>query len=178
MLIGLNLGGLASHPARSLLLELGRQLNGRNNGHLQLTESWLTKRGWARNTPARARNELIERGLIVLTRQGGKNIGPSFFAVTWLTIDNFIGLDIGRANYHRGAWALMDKMPMPSRSTATPPPARSRMEVVDTGSGNTTYPPSAGVAGTVNLVDFAPSRGVEAACTAPRPGVNLPHALG
>ncbi len=129
----------ASHTAKALLLELGRQLNGRNNGRLQLTESWLTKRGWARNTPARARAELIQRGLIFQTKQGGKNIGPSLFAVTWLTIDNFVGLDIGPSQYHPGTWAMMDTLTMKSSmpTNHTKPPPRN---------GNNTYSPNGGAA--------------------------------
>jgi len=36
----------ASHTARSLLCELLRQHNARNNGHLHLASTWLKKRGW------------------------------------------------------------------------------------------------------------------------------------
>jgi hypothetical protein len=102
----------ASHVARALLLEAGRQLNGSNNGHLQLTVGWLRKREWpSAGTIQRAKEELVERGLLVQTRQGGKNAGASWFAVTWLDITNFVGLDIRPQDYHRGAWQFMDKLP-------------------------------------------------------------------
>ena len=103
----------AGHPARSLLYELIRQLSGRNNGHLQLTSPWLKKRGWnSADVVQRAKGELLERGLIVLTRQGGMNSGPCLYGVTWLQISNFVGLDLSPQRYHPGQWRLMDKSPL------------------------------------------------------------------
>src|ERR1700722_11212441 len=62
----------ASHRAKSMLFELVRQHNGRNNGHLQLAMSWLRGRGWSSTDQAqKAKEELIERELIVKTRLGG-----------------------------------------------------------------------------------------------------------
>jgi hypothetical protein len=95
----------ASHPARSLLLELARQINGRNNGHLQLTSSWLRKRGWRSvDVIDRAKKELINRGLVVRTRAGGLNSGPDQWAVTWLHISNYVGLDLRAPEFRRSAW--------------------------------------------------------------------------
>jgi len=103
----------ASHPARSLLCELLRQHNGGNNGHLHLASSWLKKRGWTSNdVQHRAKIELIERGLIIQTRQGGLNAGPNRYAVTWLSISNFVGLDIQPKDYHPGKWRFMDSSPV------------------------------------------------------------------
>ena len=120
----------AGHPARSLLYELIRQLSGRNNGHLQLAAGWLKKRGWySADVVQRAKGELLERGLIVLTRQGGLNFGPCLYAVTWLHISNFVGLDLSPQTYHPGQWGFLDKLPViekrglssASRSGAVPP---------------------------------------------------------
>lgn len=36
----------ASYSAKVLLFELMRQHSGKNNGHLQLSFSWLQGRGW------------------------------------------------------------------------------------------------------------------------------------
>lgn len=110
-----------SHPGKTLLFELMRQHNGSNNGHLQLSHSWLEKRGWnSRDVVQRAKAELIERGLIVLTRKGGRNLGADLFAVSWLKITNFFGLDIQAKDYHLGAWALMDKLPMGEIAKSVP----------------------------------------------------------
>lgn len=123
----------ASHAARSLLYELIRQLNGHNNGHLQLASKWLKKRGWtSADVVQRAKNELLERGLIILTRQGGLNLGPNYYGVTWLNISNFVSLDLARRSYCPGHWRQMDNLrplakcrpssvsrsrPVPSRGT-------------------------------------------------------------
>jgi hypothetical protein len=48
--------------------------------------------------------------LIVKTRWGGLNAGADLFALTWLDISNFAGLDIVSRNYHKGAWTFMDKL--------------------------------------------------------------------
>lgn len=135
----------AGHTARSLLYELMRQLSGRNNGHLQLSSGWLRKRGWhSADVVQRAKGELLERGLIVLTRQGGLNCGPSLYAVTWLHISNFVGLDVLPQTYHPGQWALLDKLPFapkrePSsgaRSETVPPHGTVAMPTVPADGAN------------------------------------------
>ena len=96
-----------SPPARALLMELCRQHNGRNNGHLHLSRSWIESRGW--NRPATVRklkDELISMRLIVQTRHGGLNNGSHWFALTWLTISNFADLDVTSSDYHPGAYLL------------------------------------------------------------------------
>lgn len=101
----------AGHPARSLLFDLLRQHNGRNNGHIQMAAPWMKKRGWTSNDVLhRAKLELTERGLIIQTRQGGLNAGANLYAVTWLPISNFIGLDIQPKQFHPGAWRFMDTL--------------------------------------------------------------------
>jgi hypothetical protein len=88
--------------ARVLLLDVGRQYNGHNNGHLHITYRWLRMRGWSSNDSIqRAKNELLDKGLIQQTRQGGMNMGPSLFALTWLSIENFQGLDVSFETYQR-----------------------------------------------------------------------------
>ncbi len=73
---------------------------------------WMKKRGWTSNDVLhRAKLELVERGLIIQTRQGGLNAGANLYAVTWLVITNFVGLDIQSKHYHPGAWRLMDALP-------------------------------------------------------------------
>jgi hypothetical protein len=113
----------ASYPAKALLFDLMRQHSGTNNGHLHLSFSWLESRGWkSRDVIQRAKAELIERGLLIQTRQGGLNIGPSRFAFTWVHVSNFVGLDIQGKGYHPGAWAFMDKLPMSQKNAIAVPP--------------------------------------------------------
>lgn len=93
----------ASHTARNLLIEVVRQHNGQNNGHLQLAISWLKKRGWtSTDVIHRAKLELVERGLILKTRFGGLNNGPDLWALNWLAISNPTGLDVRHVDR---AWA-------------------------------------------------------------------------
>ena len=56
----------ASHPAKALLLEIVRQLNGRNNGRLQLSDKWLKVRGWtSKDVTFSAKRVLLERKLLL-----------------------------------------------------------------------------------------------------------------
>jgi hypothetical protein len=101
----------SSYTAKALLFEVIRQHSGGNNGHLQLYTKWLYKRCWkSAGTIQKAKEELIERGLIVKTRSGGLNFGADRFALTWLDISNFVGLDIRPREYHKGAWTFMDNL--------------------------------------------------------------------
>jgi hypothetical protein len=96
----------ASYRAKALLFDLIRQLNGTNNGHLQLSTSWLKKeRGWmSADLAQKAKQELIDRRLVVKTRFGGLNNGPDLWAVTWLIVSNCAGLDLRADQLIPGAW--------------------------------------------------------------------------
>lgn len=111
----------ASDKAKSLLFALMRQHNGKNNGRLHLANGWLAKQGWrSKSSNIIARNELIERGLIIQTRAGGLNMGANLFALTWFDISNYIGLDINSRAYRKGAYTLCDLAPTRRRK----PPSR------------------------------------------------------
>lgn len=102
----------ARPTAKALLVELIRQHNRKNNGHFQLARHYMKTRGWSSpDVIRRAVEDLIERGLVIRTRQGGLNTGPSRYAVTWLRISNFAELDIQPKEYWPGGWALMNKAP-------------------------------------------------------------------
>ncbi|MFV1873967.1 MAG: hypothetical protein ACMZ64_11660 [Oleiphilus sp.] len=92
----------SSPKATKLLIDLYGQYNGSNNGDLILTKDFLKTRGWNSVSQIyKARDELLERGLIVVARQGGRN-RCSLYAVTWKNIDECKGkLDINStvANY-------------------------------------------------------------------------------
>ena len=105
----------ATDMARSLLFPLIRQHNGLNNGHLHLAPKWLKKQGYTSSTIYKSKDELVERGLIAQTKWGGLGIGASLFALTWLPISNFVGLDIVADGYHRGAWARCELAPTKRR---------------------------------------------------------------
>ena len=117
----------ASHPAKALLYELLRQHTGANNGHLQLATSWLKTRGWTSAAVIqRAKVELASRNLLVRTRLGGLNAGPDLWALPWLPISDYAGLDMRQGEYLPGAWHRFvapekQKTHSVSRNSAVPP---------------------------------------------------------
>ena len=84
-----------SFKARALLLDLGAQFRGHNNGDLAAPWSWMRLRGWkSKDTMRRALLELLAAGFIEQTRQGGLHCA-TLYAVTWLAIDECGGkLDV------------------------------------------------------------------------------------
>lgn len=115
----------ASDKAKALLFALMRQHNGINNGHLHLAKKWLYDHGWTcHENNSKARNELIERGLIVKTKWGGLNMGPDLFALTWYDITNYVDLDITSKGYSRGAYMLCNLGPTGRRK----PPIKNSVE--------------------------------------------------
>jgi len=97
----------ASYTAKALLFELMRQLNGSNNGHVQLAIAYLKERGWLSvDVIQKAKAELIERLLIMKTRFGGLNAGPDMWAVTWLVVSDRSGLDRRPEQMTPGAWHM------------------------------------------------------------------------
>ncbi len=83
------------HTAKSLLVDIGRQFKGHNNGDLCVTLKVLEPRGWtSSDTMRRALKALIDADLVMQTRQGGRNL-CSLYAFTWLPINECGGkLDI------------------------------------------------------------------------------------
>ncbi len=119
----------ASDKAKALLFALMRQHNGCNNGHFQLTKTWLYRQGWKCNEiNIKARRELIERGLVIQTKFGGLNMGADLFALTWYQITNFEGLDITAKGYHKGLYMLCD---LPPTSRRKPPVRKQKMQFND-----------------------------------------------
>lgn len=80
-----------STTSKALLFELLGQYRGFNNGDLCCAWGLLRNRGWkSRATIERAGNELLEKGWIVLTRQGGRN-RPNLYALTFFSVDECKG---------------------------------------------------------------------------------------
>ena len=79
-----------------LLIDIALQYNGYNNGDLCATLSVMKKRGWNSNQQlTKATKELLEKNLIVLTKQGGLHMGPNLCAISWQPIDECRGkLDV------------------------------------------------------------------------------------
>ena len=94
-----------SAPAVKLMLDLYGQYRGTNNGDFAMAWSMMSKRGWrSKDTLYRARDDLIDNGFIVQTRQGGKH-QCSLYAITWQPIDDCSGkLDCSPTNVAPGYW--------------------------------------------------------------------------
>jgi len=91
--------GLSGSAVR-LLVALGGQYNGYNNGDLCASMSLMGKRGWNSNSQlSSAIAELVEKNWVIKSRQGGFREGPNLYAITWQPIDNCNGkLDIRPTN--------------------------------------------------------------------------------
>jgi len=83
--------------ATKLLIDLGAQYTGYNNGDLSITRSMMVDRGWTSNDQLmKAKTELLDRNLIIETKVGGLRMGPSLYAFTWQPIQECGGkLDVG-----------------------------------------------------------------------------------
>ena len=69
-----------------LLSLIAARYNGYNNGDLAITYNEMQARwGWRRAAVSRSLFELIEHGLIVRTRAGGRNL-CSLYALGWLPV--------------------------------------------------------------------------------------------
>lgn len=94
-----------SRKSRALLIDLGAQARGNNNGDISATYTMLRRRGWtSKETLSRAIAELLDRGLIQQTRQG--YLGRcSLYAFTWRGIDECKGkLDVRADPVASGLW--------------------------------------------------------------------------
>lgn len=100
---------LASHTARSLLVDFARACNGRNNGAIWLSRSAREAIGWgSESTYRKALADLIACGLVVETRKGGRHLA-AWFGLTWLDLDVRDGLDIDPKQWRRGAYMQPEK---------------------------------------------------------------------
>jgi hypothetical protein len=78
---------LSSHAVK-LLLDLGVQYRGHNNGDLSIAWKVMRARGWCSQTTLhKAKVEAIEKGFIFETRKGHRPNTCSLFALTWKAID-------------------------------------------------------------------------------------------
>jgi len=77
--------------AKALLQDANARYNGRNNGDIDFTLKTMKKWGWNSNDQiSKAKNELLKKGFLVLTRQGGRN-KANLYALTLWAIDDCKG---------------------------------------------------------------------------------------
>jgi len=96
-----------SSSAIKLLICLGAQYYGTNNGDLTTAWSIMKDRGWrSKETLQNAIKELENTGFIIRTRQGGRN-KCNLFALTWFPIDECGGkLDVNSTRVASNNWKL------------------------------------------------------------------------
>lgn len=99
-----NYPSLSAHSVK-LLVDMGGQYRGANNGDLSAAWRILHPLGWkSRDTLTRALAELLHFGFIEKTRQGGLN-RCSLYALTWKPIDECGGkLDVPATRVPSGLW--------------------------------------------------------------------------
>lgn len=105
MLRSAQFAALTPHAVK-LIFDLLAQYNLRNNGDLAMSfEKGMRPRGWkSKDTLNKARQELVDAGFIVLTRQGGLH-RCSLYAVTFYAIDDCGGkLEVGATRTPLGTW--------------------------------------------------------------------------
>ncbi|KJS04336.1 MAG: hypothetical protein VR73_14740 [Gammaproteobacteria bacterium BRH_c0] len=94
-----------SPRAVKLLIDIAGQYRGLNNGDLSAAYTLMRQRGWtSKDQLSKALAELLERGFLILTRQGGRT-RPSLYAVTWEPVNDCGGkLDVSSTNAPPGNW--------------------------------------------------------------------------
>lgn len=114
-----------SPRALKALIDLYCQFRGGNNGDLCAAWKLMKARGWtSKDQLAKAIAELLERGWISVTRQGGRRI-PTLYAVGWLGIDQCGGkLDVRPNPVPAMTWrrASSTVISLPRRAGQSAPP--------------------------------------------------------
>ena len=82
--------------AKGLLLDVGVQLNGSNNGDLSIAFKLMQPRGWSSETTLhKAKRALLDGGFLYETRKGQRPNLCSLFALAWLPLNVNDKFDIG-----------------------------------------------------------------------------------
>lgn len=148
-----------SYPARALLLEIARQYVRDNNGRLLASAAYLSKRGWnSSDVITRAKRELLEARFIYETVKGHRPNKASWYAITWQTLDQHSGYDIGAAaSFERGSYRVCE----PLRIEALKPArgATSNSVAPANGAAGARSTPSHGAIKATNSTFSTPPRG-------------------
>lgn len=89
-----------------LLVDMGSQYNGKNNGDLCAAWKIMRSKGWhSEATLNRAKKELLLTGFIAETRKGQRPNLCSLYGITWQPLNPNQKLDIKPASFPVGAWS-------------------------------------------------------------------------
>lgn len=96
-----------SGNAIKLLIDIAQQYNTHNNGALLASWRYMSEnRGWkSSDLLSKAKNELLERDLLIQTVQGQRPNKASWYGLGWLALDDITGMEITQQNWPRGAYA-------------------------------------------------------------------------
>lgn len=99
-----------------LLLDIGSQYNGKNNGDLSAAWKVMKTKGWkSQTTLNRAKVELLAAGFIAETRKGRLPNLCSLYGITWQPVNPSSKLDASAAGFPVGAWSEMP-VPRPAKT--------------------------------------------------------------
>lgn len=101
-----------SNRAIKLLMDLLAQYKGDNNGDLCAAWTLMKKRNWrSEATLDKAKKELVAKGWIEITRQGGRH-KASLYAITFMAIDYCKGkLDVNDTHSPKSTWRNHEPAP-------------------------------------------------------------------
>jgi hypothetical protein len=95
--------------AKALLIDLGAQYRGDNNGDLCCPWKLMKLRGWrSEATLHKAKHELLSGGFIFEARKGRRPNVCGLYALTWLLFDASPKHDCTPAAFRRGAYRCGD----------------------------------------------------------------------
>ena len=110
---------LATHPARSLLIDIAMQYTGHNNGKLVACAKYLKPMGWnSHDTISRALVAIKEAGLLIETRMGMRPNRAAWYALGWYALDIVEGLDLDPKTYRTGQYKIAALIPIAGGSNA------------------------------------------------------------
>jgi hypothetical protein len=118
---------LSPHAVK-LLIDVGTQYRGDNNGDLSIAWKLMQPRGWRSETTLhKVKRELLEAGFLYETRKGRRPNTCSLFALTWPVIDDCDKYDPGaKAGFTRNEFRFKAPLTLavpPAKNTALTPPA-------------------------------------------------------
>lgn len=107
--------------AVKLLIDIGSQYNGRNNGDLSIPWKLMRSRGWkSEETLHKAKRLLLEAGFIAETRKGRRPNLCTLFGVTWLPVNPSPKHDIKPWAFPFGEWSRPRPVIGQSAGVSTP----------------------------------------------------------
>lgn len=98
-----------SSSSVKLLIDIGSQFNGKNNGDLCAAWKVMKPKGWrSEQTLNTAKKELLEAGFIAETRKGRRPNLCTLYGITWKPLNPSPKFDIQPYAFPVGAWNKFD----------------------------------------------------------------------